>query len=53
MKSILANALTVFVAFGVACSAAVPVIFDSVLGSDVDDALGLAMLHTLTDRGEC
>jgi inosine-uridine nucleoside N-ribohydrolase len=53
MKSILANALTVFVAFGVACSAAVPVIFDSDLGNDVDDALALAMLHTLTDRGEC
>jgi len=33
--------------------AARPVIFDTDMGNDVDDALALAMLHTLTDRGEC
>jgi inosine-uridine nucleoside N-ribohydrolase len=33
--------------------AAVPVIFDTDMGNDVDDALALAMLHSLTDRGEC
>ncbi len=32
---------------------ATPVIFDTDMGNDVDDALALAMLHTLTDRGEC
>src|SRR5580698_2356579 len=35
------------------CLAAHPVIFDTDMGNDVDDALALAMLHTLTDRGEC
>jgi inosine-uridine nucleoside N-ribohydrolase len=40
--------LTVAVCFG-----ARPVIFDTDIGNDVDDALALAMLHALTDRGEC
>ncbi|MFH5805771.1 nucleoside hydrolase [Alienimonas sp. DA493] len=31
----------------------VPVIFDTDLGNDVDDALALGMLHALADRGEC
>ncbi|MBO7678441.1 MAG: nucleoside hydrolase [Thermoguttaceae bacterium] len=31
----------------------VPVIFDTDIGSDVDDAFALAMLHTLMDRREC
>lgn len=33
--------------------AARPIIFDTDMGNDVDDALALAMLHALTDRGEC
>jgi hypothetical protein len=33
--------------------AARPVIFDTDMGNDIDDALALAMLHALTDRGEC
>lgn len=33
--------------------AARPVVFDTDMGNDVDDALALAMLHALTDRGEC
>ena len=36
-----------------ACFAARPVIFDTDMGNDIDDALALAMLHVLTDRGEC
>src|SRR5579863_5229987 len=36
-----------------ACFAARPVIFDTDMGNDVDDALALAMLHALSDRGEC
>ena len=28
-------------------------IFDTDMGNDIDDALALAMLHALTDRGEC
>jgi inosine-uridine nucleoside N-ribohydrolase len=35
------------------CVAAQPVVFDTDMGNDVDDALALAMLHALTDRGEC
>jgi inosine-uridine nucleoside N-ribohydrolase len=35
------------------CIAAHPVIFDTDMGNDIDDALALAMLHALTDRGEC
>jgi inosine-uridine nucleoside N-ribohydrolase len=35
------------------CFGARPVIFDTDMGNDVDDALALAMLHALTDRGEC
>lgn len=30
-----------------------PVIFDTDMGNDVDDALALAILHALSDRGEC
>jgi hypothetical protein len=29
------------------------VIFDTDMGNDIDDALALAMLHSLTGRGEC
>jgi len=31
----------------------VPVIFDTDITGDVDDALALAMLHSLADRGKC
>lgn len=31
----------------------VPVIFDTDISGDVDDALALAMLHSLADRGHC
>jgi inosine-uridine nucleoside N-ribohydrolase len=34
-------------------AAPVPVIFDTDMGNDVDDALALAMLHALESRGEC
>lgn len=37
----------------VIAKAPVPVIFDTDMGNDVDDALALAMLHTLQSRGEC
>jgi inosine-uridine nucleoside N-ribohydrolase len=35
------------------CFGARPVIFDTDIGNDIDDALALAMLHALSDRGEC
>ena len=31
----------------------VKLIFDTDMGNDIDDALALAMIHTLADRGEC
>lgn len=31
----------------------VPLIFDTDIGNDIDDALALAMIHTLESRGEC
>ncbi len=36
-----------------AAAAPVPVIFDTDMGNDVDDALALALLHALESRGEC
>ncbi|MEM9701303.1 MAG: nucleoside hydrolase [Planctomycetota bacterium] len=36
-----------------AARAPVPVIFDTDLGNDVDDALALGLLHALADRREC
>src|SRR5580658_7991247 len=35
------------------CFGARPVIFDTDMGNDIDDAMALAMLHALSDRGEC
>jgi inosine-uridine nucleoside N-ribohydrolase len=35
------------------CFAAHPVIFDTDMGNDIDDAMALAILHALSDRGEC
>ena len=35
------------------CFAARPVVFDTDMGNDIDDALALALLHALSDRGEC
>jgi inosine-uridine nucleoside N-ribohydrolase len=37
----------------VLASAQVPVIFDTDMGNDIDDALALALLHALESRGEC
>ncbi len=33
--------------------APVPLVFDTDIGNDVDDALALAMIHALQSRGEC
>src|SRR5215467_7762774 len=35
-----------------ACAAQQPLIFDTDIGNDVDDALALAMLHSFASRGE-
>jgi inosine-uridine nucleoside N-ribohydrolase len=34
-------------------AAPVPIVFDTDMGNDVDDAIALAMLHALESRGEC
>jgi inosine-uridine nucleoside N-ribohydrolase len=36
-----------------ACAQSVPLIFDTDMGNDIDDALALAMLHAFESRGEC
>src|SRR6516225_8032497 len=46
----------VVVALAAVCLAAAqgaPVVFDTDMGNDVDDALALAVLHALESRGEC
>jgi inosine-uridine nucleoside N-ribohydrolase len=45
--------LTIFWSLSILCWAQKPVIFDTDMGNDVDDALALAILHSLADRGEC
>src|SRR5450631_1843026 len=52
MKRLLAVTAAACLAAG-AWAQAVPVIFDTDMGNDVDDALALAMLHALESRGEC
>jgi inosine-uridine nucleoside N-ribohydrolase len=46
-------AILLALALGSAMAQPVPVIFDTDMGNDVDDALALAMLHALESRGEC
>jgi inosine-uridine nucleoside N-ribohydrolase len=53
MKRFLALTAAVSLAAAGAWAQAVPVIFDTDMGNDVDDALALAMLHALESRGEC
>jgi inosine-uridine nucleoside N-ribohydrolase len=45
--------LAVLLMFGSLGFGKVPIIFDTDMGNDVDDALALAILHALTNRGEC
>src|ERR1017187_547252 len=49
MKRFLALTAAAFLAAG-AWAQAIPVIFDTDMGNDVDDALALAMLHALESR---
>jgi inosine-uridine nucleoside N-ribohydrolase len=44
--------LLLLVSFSLAAAPPVPVIFDTDMGNDVDDALALALLHSLESRGE-
>jgi inosine-uridine nucleoside N-ribohydrolase len=53
MKRFLAWTVAVSLAAAGAWAQAIPVIFDTDMGNDVDDALALAMLHALESRGEC
>ncbi len=45
--------LSVALLFSLMCCAQKPVIFDTDMGNDVDDALALAILHSLSSRSEC
>jgi len=46
-------ALAVLFSLAIRAANPVPVIFDTDLGNDIDDALALALLHALESRGEC
>ena len=43
--------LATYLIANVCCAS--PVIFDTDMGNDIDDAMALAILHALSDRGEC
>ena len=45
--------LIALVAAVLAAAGPVPVIFDTDMGNDIDDAVALAILHALESRGEC
>ncbi len=45
--------LTLLLATGLLHAEPVPVIFDTDMGNDVDDAMALAMIHSLEKRGAC
>lgn len=45
-------ALALFLTAAAAAAPPVPVIYDTDMGNDIDDALALAMLHALESRGE-
>jgi inosine-uridine nucleoside N-ribohydrolase len=53
MQKLLTLTAAALLAVAGAHAQAVPVIFDTDMGNDVDDALALAMLHALESRGEC
>ena len=53
MRKLLALTAAVCLGVGAARAQSTPVIFDTDMGNDVDDALALAMLHALESRGEC
>jgi len=53
MKLLMLLLSALFLAAWPAAAAGVPVIFDTDMGNDVDDALALAVLHALESRGEC
>src|ERR1700742_1487718 len=47
-------ALVILLITAIACSAApTPIIFDTDIGNDIDDALALGVIHALQSRGEC
>ncbi len=53
MRQRCCSILFLFLILCCVCPGKTPVIFDTDMGNDVDDALALAMLHALTTRGEC
>ncbi len=53
MRRLFTLIAALIVAAGAAAAQPTPVIFDTDMGNDVDDALALAMLHALDSRGEC
>src|SRR3984885_5119474 len=52
VKIVLAVLLTLAIAAPASAAPPLPVVFDTDMGNDVDDALALAMLHAFANRGE-
>lgn len=53
IASVLKTAICALLLASLSLGATRPIIFDTDMGNDIDDALALAMLHAFTDRGEC
>ncbi|MEE2676138.1 MAG: nucleoside hydrolase, partial [Planctomycetota bacterium] len=45
--------LLLFTPLTLTAKAPVKLIFDTDMGNDIDDAMALAMIHSLVSRGEC
>ncbi len=53
MCAAVAGAVLAFGPMNTAAAGAVPLIFDTDMGNDIDDALALGLIHTFQLRGEC
>lgn len=53
LKRLFLHAATGVLLLGAVCAAPVPIIFDTDMDTDCDDAGALAVLHALADRDEC
>jgi len=53
MKLAIAAVLGILIASPAPAAGPVRIIYDTDMGNDVDDAIGLALLHALETRGEC
>ena len=53
MKAVVVIIVTLLLPVVALCSTPAPIIFDTDIGNDIDDALALGVIHALQSRGEC